>query len=83
MARLWREVAGLDGGSGGGGSGGGGGDLLVFWLGMLVTLCILSTIIFSCADGVSKEKSSPADTEHYGGGCAAGCAAGCGAGCGG
>lgn len=83
MARLWRDVAGLDGGSGSGGSGGGGGGLLVFWLGMLVTFCILSTIIFSCADGASKDKSSPADTANYGGGCAAGCAAGCGAGCGG
>ncbi|RDX95327.1 hypothetical protein CR513_22170, partial [Mucuna pruriens] len=35
-------------------------------------------IIFSCADGVSKEKTSAADQEPYGAGCAAGCGAGCG-----
>ncbi|CAL0323953.1 unnamed protein product [Lupinus luteus] len=37
-------------------------------------------IIFSCADGVSKEKTSAADQEsYYGAGCAAACGAGCGA----
>ncbi|EXC25174.1 hypothetical protein L484_013262 [Morus notabilis] len=78
MVRLSREAADLDGIIGGGGGGGFG--FLVFVLGLLVTLCIVSTVIFSCADGVSKEKSSSADTELYGGG---GCAAGCGAACGG
>ncbi|TKY44747.1 hypothetical protein E2542_SST31025 [Spatholobus suberectus] len=39
-------------------------------------------IIFSCADGVSKEKTSAADQEPYGAGCGAGCGAECGAGCG-
>ncbi|KAM6569206.1 hypothetical protein CsatB_017191 [Cannabis sativa] len=74
MVRLWREVANVDGGVGTGS-----GAFLIFLLGFLVTLCILSTIIFSCADGVSKEKTSQGDTELYGGGCAAGCGAGCGA----
>ncbi|PON38946.1 hypothetical protein PanWU01x14_308610 [Parasponia andersonii] len=74
MVRLWREAAGVDGGVGSSHSG----TFLVFFLGLLVTLCILSTIIFSCTDGVSKEKTSQADTELYGGGCAAGCGAGCG-----
>lgn len=56
----------------------GDGALLVFWLALL-SLSLLSAIIFSYADGVSKEKASMADTEFYGGGCAAGCGGGCGA----
>ena len=66
--------------SGGGVGGGAGGAFLLIFLGLLATLCVLSAVIFSCADGVSKDKSSqsPADTELYGGGCAAGCGAGCG-----
>lgn len=50
----------------------------ILWL-VLVSFCIISAIIFSCADGVSKEKTSAADPEPYGAGCAAGCGAGCGA----
>ncbi|KAK7271218.1 hypothetical protein RJT34_26934 [Clitoria ternatea] len=46
---------------------------------VLVTICIMSAIVFSCADGVSKENSSAADQEPYGAGCSAGCGAGCGA----
>lgn len=61
---------------------GGAGDIghacLVFWL-ALVTLSLISVIIFSCADGVSKDKTSTADTEYDGGGCTAGCGAACGA----
>ncbi|KAF3438595.1 hypothetical protein FNV43_RR21358 [Rhamnella rubrinervis] len=57
------------------------GFLVYLWLALL-SVCILSAIIFSCTDGVSKEKTSTADTELYGGGCAAGCGAGCGAACG-
>jgi len=46
---------------------------------VLLTLCLLSAIVFSCADGASKNKSSEADSAIYGGGCAAGCgAAACG-----
>ena len=72
MVRLWREAAGFEG------SGGSSSTFVGFLLGLLVTLCILSAITFSCTDGVSKEKTSQADTELYGGGCAAGCGAGCG-----
>lgn len=50
----------------------------ILWM-VLVTFCIISTIIFSCADGASKEKTSAADQEPYGAGCSAGCGAGCGA----
>ncbi|KAE8124889.1 hypothetical protein FH972_019734 [Carpinus fangiana] len=61
---------------------GGVGDIghacLLFWL-ALVSISLISVIIFSCADGVSKEKTSAADTGYYGGGCAAGCGTACGA----
>ncbi|KAK8627855.1 hypothetical protein V6N13_135453 [Hibiscus sabdariffa] len=56
---------------------------LVLWA-ALVTLSSISAMIFSCADGVSKEKTTSGDSEFYGGGCTAGCGgAGCGAACGG
>ncbi|XVF50544.1 hypothetical protein PTKIN_Ptkin04bG0109700 [Pterospermum kingtungense] len=67
----------------GGGYGGIGVTFLVF-LAALLTLSLISAIIFSCADGVSKDKTTSGDTNYYGGGCAADCgAAGCGAACGG
>ncbi|XP_021292422.1 uncharacterized protein LOC110422733 [Herrania umbratica] len=67
----------------GDGIGGIGGACLLFWAALL-TLSLISAIIFSCADGVSKDKSSSGDTNFYGGGCAADCGgAGCGAACGG
>ncbi|XVF53868.1 hypothetical protein PTKIN_Ptkin05aG0134000 [Pterospermum kingtungense] len=58
-------------------------DFLVFWAAML-TVSLISAIIFSCADGVSRDKTTSGDTNFYGGGGAAGCGgAGCGAACGG
>ena len=64
------------------GSGGIGGVFLVFWAALLI-VSLISAIIFSCADGVSKDKTTSGDTDFYGGGCAAGCGgAGCGAACG-
>ena len=54
---------------------------LIFWV-ALVTISLISVIIFSCADGVSKDKTSTGDTNLYGGGCAAGCGTVCGGGCG-
>ena len=66
----------------GSGSGGIGGVFLVFWAALLI-VSLISAIIFSCADGVSKDKTTSGDTDFYGGGCAAGCGgAGCGAACG-
>ncbi|PNT09599.1 hypothetical protein POPTR_012G054000v4 [Populus trichocarpa] len=61
------------------GSGGGvhGSCLVLLWA-VLLTLCLLSAIVFSCAEGVSKDKTSEADSTLYGGGCAAGCGAACG-----
>ncbi|KAG6672931.1 hypothetical protein I3842_16G083600 [Carya illinoinensis] len=50
---------------------------LLFWA-VLVSLSLISVIIFSCAGGVSKEKNSTTDTEYYGAGCEAGCGAACG-----
>lgn len=55
----------------------------VFILAALLSLSLLSAIIFACAEGASKEKTSSADNSNfYGAGCTAGCSAGCGAGCG-
>lgn len=49
---------------------------MVIWMAMLFLSMIL-TMIFSCADGVPRNKASHA--ENYGSSCAAGCSAGCGA----
>ncbi|XWS50762.1 hypothetical protein CRYUN_Cryun12cG0115500 [Craigia yunnanensis] len=78
MARELKVIIDQDGS----GIGGIGGVFLVFW-GALLTVPLISAIIFSCADGVSKDKTTSGDTNFYGGGCAAGCGgAGCGAACG-
>ncbi|PRQ40287.1 hypothetical protein RchiOBHm_Chr4g0434421 [Rosa chinensis] len=51
----------------------------LFWA-ALVTLVLVSTIIFSCSDGMPKdEKTSTTHTDTYGTACAAG---GCGGACG-
>ncbi|KAJ9140790.1 hypothetical protein P3X46_031394 [Hevea brasiliensis] len=44
----------------------------------LITLSILTAIIFSCAQGASKDKASAAHTDTYGATCLAGCGADCG-----
>lgn len=70
MVREWREMSndvGLFGDA-----------CRMLWV-VMVTLSIMSAIIWSCADGVSKEKSSAADSDPHGGGCAAACGAACGA----
>ncbi|CAN4124872.1 unnamed protein product [Withania somnifera] len=47
---------------------------------ILASLCIISTIILSCADGVSKEKEAATYTDNYAAGCGGtGCGAACGA----
>ncbi|CAL9031622.1 unnamed protein product [Prunus brigantina] len=72
MVRVWREIGSVDGGVATA-------NWLVFWA-ALVSLCLVSAIVFSCADGVSsKEKNTAGDTELYGGGCAVECGAACGA----
>ena len=71
--RPWKGV--VTGGGGGVGDGSlGGGACLVLWL-ALVALSLISAVIFSCADGASKDKTSDG---VYGAGCSAGCGAGCG-----
>lgn len=79
MVREFRDFT--NGGVNGEIVGGFGGVCVVLWV-ILVTVSALSVMIFSCADGVPKEKSSSADSNYHGGGCAAGCGARCGAGCG-
>ncbi|XP_015578269.3 uncharacterized protein LOC107261705 [Ricinus communis] len=78
MVRQWKEAFTIEGGSTS--AGGLGKVCLVLWL-ALVTLSLLSAIIFSCAEGVSNkddDKSPEVDATLYGGGCAAGCGAACG-----
>ncbi|KAL6956630.1 hypothetical protein U1Q18_049793 [Sarracenia purpurea var. burkii] len=77
MVREWKEVITRD--TGGAGRGGGGGDSCeALWLVLVVTLAIISLLIFSCADGAPRGKDSAGDSGVYGGGCAAGCGAACG-----
>ncbi|KAG6752907.1 hypothetical protein POTOM_042948 [Populus tomentosa] len=73
MVRPLKEVLAVDR------SGGGvdGSCLVLLWA-VLLTLCLLSAIVVSCAEGVSKDKTSENDSTLYGGGCGAGCGAACG-----
>lgn len=74
MAREWREVTNLEARLGMFGNVCG-----ILWV-ALVMFCVMSAIIFSCAEGVSKEKTSgAAESEPYGAPCGAECGAACGA----
>ncbi|KAI9101627.1 hypothetical protein K1719_023871 [Acacia pycnantha] len=70
MAREWRELSNLEARLGMFG---------ILWV-ALVMFCLICAIIFSCAQGVSKDKASVvADSEPYGAPCGAECGAACGA----
>lgn len=64
------------------GFGGGGGDLmsgpavLILWA-AVVSISVITTVIFSCTGGGPKDKDT-SHSETYGAACAAGCGAGCG-----
>ncbi|KAF5751896.1 hypothetical protein HS088_TW02G00915 [Tripterygium wilfordii] len=73
MVRLWKEAAGGNWGGDGEGLTGGIG---LFWT-LLVILYIVGAIIFSCADGASRDKASATNADAYGSTCAAGCGAAC------
>lgn len=76
MAREWKEL--IDGGRE---SSFPSNAFVVFWL-FLTTLFLLSTIIFSCADGaLQRNKDDAAESSVYVGG-PSGCGATCGAACG-
>ena len=66
MVRQWR-----------GGDSGDGGAILALWA-VLVSLVLITAVVFSCAGGASGDKTSAADS--YGG---AACGGACGGGCGG
>ncbi|KAH7857746.1 hypothetical protein Vadar_016100 [Vaccinium darrowii] len=71
MVRQWKEEITWDGG-------GITEVCLVLWV-VLVTFALIWVLIFSCAEGASKDKTSAANSSQvYGGGCAAECGAGCG-----
>lgn len=76
MVRQWTDITTLDANLGFSVN-----ASLILWLWIaLVTFSIMSAIIFTCSDGVSKDRTtSAADSELYGAGCAAPCGAACGA----
>ena len=71
MVRLLRDLS---------GEGGGGfinaPAVLILWA-AVVSISIISTVIFSCTGGGPKDKTS-SHSDTYGAACAAGCGAGCG-----
>nr|DAD31875.1 TPA_asm: hypothetical protein HUJ06_010726 [Nelumbo nucifera] len=77
MARQWKEMVVVLGV--GDGRNGGVGFPGVLFLVILATLSLISVVIFSCADGASKDRTAAAESNVYSGGCAAGCGAECGA----
>lgn len=77
MVKAWIELANLEGGKHSSSNFEGLGSILLVLWAVVVSLCFVSAIILSCADGASREKDT--NTETY----AAGCGAGCGGGCGG
>ncbi|KAJ4826987.1 hypothetical protein Tsubulata_050347 [Turnera subulata] len=79
MARGWRLEATRWISEGGSGSRGLNSTLPIFFLATVITLSIIAAIIFSCADGASKDKTSAGDDHPtYGSTCGAGCGAACG-----
>ncbi|KAE9453912.1 hypothetical protein RHGRI_034661 [Rhododendron griersonianum] len=71
MVREMKEVITWDGGSVSE-------AYLVLWS-VLVTFTLVWVLIFSCAEGASKDKTSAADSSQvYGSACAAECGAACG-----
>lgn len=66
MVREWRKVTNVDAKLGMFGN-----ACVTLWV-ALVTLCIILAVVFSCEDGVSKEKTSAAaDSKPYGAACGA------------
>lgn len=51
--------------------------IFIIW-GALVMLSLITAVIFSCADGASKDKASATHNDGYGAACAAGCGGACG-----
>ncbi|XP_059670959.1 uncharacterized protein LOC132316502 [Cornus florida] len=43
-----------------------------------IILSLISAIIFSCAEGASRDKNSAGEPSAYGAECTAGCGGGCG-----
>lgn len=77
VRQLLREVNTVNGDEGGIA---GGACVLFILAAALITLSLLAAVIFGCAEGASKDKTSSADDSNfYGAGCTAGCGAGCGA----
>ncbi|CAB4265083.1 unnamed protein product [Prunus armeniaca] len=88
MVRDWKELLARRGhGDGGSGSGeislssssSSAAFVMLFLWAAFVTFAVISAIIFSCADGVPKDKASSATGTHGATCAAAGCSAGCGA----
>ncbi|KAL7099141.1 hypothetical protein ACP275_09G064200 [Erythranthe tilingii] len=52
----------------------------IVWF-VLVSICMMSVIIWKCADGASRKQAASSDSsdQYHGANCAAGCGAACGA----
>lgn len=71
MVRVWKEMEIRDGS----GFEGQISAVCILWVALL-TLTLISAIIFSCGDGVSKDKASATHTDAYTDSYTAGCGAG-------
>ncbi|KDP35028.1 hypothetical protein JCGZ_09316 [Jatropha curcas] len=78
MVREWREAISGYGREGGDGGRIGSHEALLLWWAALITLSIITAIIFSCAGGATEGKGSNTHGSTGGTGCGAGCGGGCG-----
>ena len=75
VREYWREVVPRD--ASGNGESLSSEVIFIIW-GALVMLSLITAVIFSCADGASKDKASATHNDGYGAACAAGCGGACG-----
>ena len=75
VREYWREVVPRD--ASGNGESLSSEVVFIIW-GALVMLSLITAVIFSCADGASKDKASATHNDGYGAACAAGCGGACG-----
>lgn len=77
MVREWKEMM-IRGEAGGSSEGLSLSNAVLFFWAVLVTLSVISAVVFSCAGGASKDEASNTHAEAYSSTCAAGCGAACG-----
>ncbi|KAJ0038507.1 hypothetical protein Pint_22087 [Pistacia integerrima] len=77
MVRGWKEMM-IRGEGGGSSEGLSLSNAVLFFCAVIVTLSVISAVIFSCAGGASKDEASNSHAEAYSSTCVAGCGAACG-----